>query len=179
MHGRPVLGPPGFESVPYLAAPVVGDSVQQRPRPAVWRSTIAHARAYAEALFCEEDGKPNAERIEWLLNEFAAFLEASALGGRRARMTLSLCLFACQWLAPLFIRRMGPLTELSISDRITALDRMERSSLGPATLAPKAMLCLLWFENPAVQKETDTVPTCLTQIHRRYHAEAIAAEVTT
>lgn len=131
-----------------------------------------HAREFAEALFCEEHSPASPERLDWLMAEFAAFIEGSNISGLRARWTLALCLFACHWLAPLFIRRMGPLGELDVADRIRALDRMERSSLGPATLAPKAMLCLLWFENPSVQKETSTQPSCLTQLRRRSSVEA-------
>ena len=167
-----VQGPPGYESVSYLAPPRAGDNVVERPRPSVWPSTMAHAREFAEALFCEEHSPVSAERLDWLMAEFADFIEGSNASGLRARWTLALCLFACHWLAPLFIRRLGPLGELDVADRILALDRMERSSLGPATLAPKAMLCLLWFENPSVQRETATEPSCLIQLGRRPSVEA-------
>jgi hypothetical protein len=129
----------------------------------IWRGTLAHTRSFAEALFSDQDKPASAQRIDWLVCEFEAFLSASAAAGARAPLTLGLCLWVCEWIAPLFIRKLGPLTELALEDRVRALDRMERSALGPCTLAPKAMLCLLWFEHPEVQRETRTEPSCMTE----------------
>lgn len=116
------------------------------------------ARAVAEALFANEDGPADPARIEWVAAELMDFM-ARATG--RARLLLTLSLFALSWVAPLFVWSIGPLAALELDKRATALERVEKSVLGPASLASKAMLGLLWFEHPDTQRETRTEVTCL------------------
>lgn len=116
------------------------------------------ARAVAEALFANEDGPADPERIEWVVAELMDFM-ARAPG--RARLLLTLSLFALTWVAPFFVWGFGSLGSLELDKRAVALERVEQSLLGPAALASKAMLCLLWFEHPDTQRETHTEVTCL------------------
>jgi hypothetical protein len=74
---------------------------------------------------------------------------------------MRLALFFLTWVAPLFIRRFGPLGALPLDARARALGRVEAGAFATAVLAPKAILCFLWFEAPETQRETRTVPTCL------------------
>ena len=65
------------------------------------------------------------------------------------------------WIAPLVVWRLGPLESLPVDLRVEALERIEGSALGFIALAPKAMLCLMWFEHPDTQRETHTEISCL------------------
>jgi hypothetical protein len=129
-----------------------------RPPTPVSARTLAHATAFAEALFSTEDGPPDPARVAWLVEDLRDFLGRA---GGSARLTLGACLFACYWLAPLFIGRLPTLADLAPDERARALDKVERTALGPIALGPKAILCMLWFEHPETQRETDTAPTCL------------------
>jgi hypothetical protein len=119
---------------------------------------VEAARGVAEALFAGADGPADPARIEWVVGELMDFM-ARAPG--RARLLLTLSLFALTWVAPLFVWGLGPLGSLDLEKRAAALERVEKSFLGPAALASKAMLCLLWFEHPDTQRETHTEVTCL------------------
>jgi hypothetical protein len=151
-----------------LNGPDEGDSVIERPLHPVSEKTLARARVFAEALFSTEAGPPDRARIDWLIEDFRDFLGRA---GGNARLVLWACLLACHWLAPLFIRRLPTLADLSIEERAVALERVERSSFGPIVLGPKAILCLLWFEHPDTQRETRTEPSCLLPvIHEGGHS---------
>jgi hypothetical protein len=121
-------------------------------------AVLRRARHVAEALFATEGGSPEAARIDRLMADFADFL-GRAPG--RGRLVMGFALFFLTWLAPLFIRRLGPLGALSLDERARALARVEAGGFATAALAPKAILCFLWFEAPETQRETGTVPTCL------------------
>ncbi|MGZ3418334.1 MAG: hypothetical protein ACXWUG_00060 [Polyangiales bacterium] len=153
----PVIpGPPGHEHLPHLPPPE--HHVRDRkvtPMPAGARRA---ARVVAEALFSPDGEAPDAERLDWLEEDFSDFY-ARAHGN--ARMILRLSLFALMWVAPLFAFKFGTLAMLSIRARIEVLEKFEGSFLAPAALAVKAMLCILWFEHPATQLETNTAPTCM------------------
>lgn len=149
---------PAFSLPPPLKGPDEGDSVTERPPHPVSDKTLARARVFAEALFSTEDGPPDPARVEWHIQDFRDFLGRA---GGNARLVLWACLLACNWLAPLFIRRLPTLADLSPEERAHALDRVERTSFGPIALGPKAILCMLWFEHPDTQRETRTEPSCL------------------
>jgi hypothetical protein len=151
-------GPPGFAHVPYLPAPRSSDEVLARAPHPVGEFVLHRARAFAEALFSTDEGPPPPARIAWLMEDLRDFLGRA---GGNARMILQGCLLACDLIAPLFIRRAARLTDLSVPERIAALERVEHSALGPIALGPKAILCMLWFEHPDTQRETDTAPSCL------------------
>jgi hypothetical protein len=148
----------GFSLPVPLAPPAVGDAVHERPRYPVGERTLARARVFAEALFSTDEGPPDPARVAWLIDDLRDFLGRS---GGNARLVLWACLLACSWLAPLFIRRLPTLADLSPEDRARALDAVEQTSFGPIALGPKAILCMLWFEHPDTQRETRTEPSCL------------------
>jgi len=116
------------------------------------------ARVVAEALFSPDGSMPDDERLTFIERDFGDFY-ARAQGN--ARLILRLSLFVLMWIAPLLVFRPGPLSGLSISQRAHALERLEGSPLAPAALAVKAMLCILWFEHPTTQAETNTEPSCM------------------
>lgn len=153
-HGEPAA----FTLPTPLAHPVKGDAVHERPAHPVHEPTLARARVFAEALFSTESGPPDRARLDWLIEDLRDFLSRA---GGNARLVLWACLLACNWLAPLFIRRMPTLADLTPDERALALDRVERTSFGPIALGPKAILCMLWFEHPETQRETRTEPSCL------------------
>jgi hypothetical protein len=119
------------------------------PARAFARSVRA-AKAVAEALFSSADGPPPAERIEWLGRELQLFLDRA---GWRASVFYRLGLWMVSLVAPLFIRRLGPLRTLSVPLRISALNRMERSAVASAVLGVKAILCIIYYEHPDAARE--------------------------
>ena len=82
----------------------------------------------------------------------------------RARLILRAALFALTFIAPLFVFIPVPLGWLSVRRRVQALERLEASPLGPAALAVKAILCMLWFEHDTTRAETNTPATCLRKV---------------
>ncbi len=153
-----LVGPPGRESLALLPPPAPDADVRQRrvslPPPRVKRA----ARVVAEALFSTEAGPPDAERLDWVAQDLMEFMARSP---GRARMILRLALWALTFLTPLFVFAPVPLGWLAVPTRVKALERMEHSVLGPAALAVKAMLCMLWFEHPTTRVETNTPVSCL------------------
>lgn len=102
-------------------------------------------RAFAEALFSDEASPPPNDRLEWALEDLENFL---ALSGGRARAVFQASMLAVTTLAPLTIRRAGPLWRLSIPHRIEAIEQFERTPLGLAVFGAKAMLCIVYYEHP-------------------------------
>jgi hypothetical protein len=151
------LSPPGFPSVAPLPAPHPLDDVRARPVAPAPESALRRARAVAQVLFASPSGPPDAERMDWLMADFANFL-MTAPG--RARWILQLSLFAVSVVAPLLIFRLAPLGLLSVPSRIRALERFEHSVFSPALLAVKAILCFMWFEHPRTRAELDLPATC-------------------
>lgn len=117
-------------------------------------TVLARVRAFAEALFSTAEGAPPAERLDWLTREFADYLVKA---GGRARLILSLALFAVSWLAPLMVDEWPTIVRLDRLTRIRALERMEASFLSAAVLAVKAFLCVIYYEHPDVQREVGYV----------------------
>ena len=155
----PVLGPPGHEHLAQLPAPAPEDDVRSRALSLPPRHVERAARAVAEALFATEAGEaPDAERLDWVARDLMDFMARSS---GRAYLILRAALFALTFIAPLFVFMPVPLTWLSLRRRVHALERMEASPLGPAALAVKAILCMLWFEHPVTRVETNTPATCL------------------
>ena len=106
-------------------------------------------RAVAEAVFATEDGAPPAERLDWVCDDLDDFF---ARCGARSRWVFRLSLLVVGIVAPLLARRARSLGSLSLADRIDALERLERSKLGLALLAVKAMLCVVYYEHPDVTR---------------------------
>jgi len=111
---------------------------------------LGSARAFAEALFADEDGPPPAERMDWLMRDLEDFVDQA---GVRVRAILTGGLFAATWVAPALSGHAPPLSRLSISERCRALDKLERSPLGLPLLAVKAVVCILYYEHPDVLRE--------------------------
>ena len=141
-----------------LAPPPAHVAVRAREADAVPAAVEERVAAIAEALFATEAGAPDPKRIAWVCADFADFV-SRAQG--RGRLVLLLSVWFLTWIAPLLVRRLGPLGSMPIEARVAVLERVEGSSLGFIALAPKAMLCLMWFEHPDTQRETKTETTCL------------------
>lgn len=155
----PVLkGPPGYEHIPPLPPADPAVDVRRRRARAVPAAVRETARTVAEALFSPDGSPPDTARLEFIEEDFGDFYARS---NGSARLVLRLSLFALMWVAPWFIFRPLPLSSLSLPQRARALERLESSPLGPAALAVKAMLCVLWFEHPTTQAETNTAASCL------------------
>lgn len=114
--------------------------------------------AIAEAIFCTHDGAPPRARLDWLERELEDFL---ARAGKQTRLVLGLATLAVSVAAPLLSLRFAPLRRLPVKERVRALARMEDSPFGAPVLAVKALLCVLYYENPDVQLEVGFDGQCL------------------
>jgi hypothetical protein len=132
-------------------------AVRAREVDLVSASFEVRLRAIAEALFATDAGAPDPARVAWVCADFADF--ASRAAGR-GRFVLLASVWFLTWLAPLVVWRFGPLSSLPLALRAEALERVESSAIGFIALAPKAMLCLMWFEHPDTQRETHTETSC-------------------
>ena len=141
-----------------LAPPPAHVAVRAREADAVPAAFEMRVAAIAEALFATEAGAPDPKRVAWLCADFADFV-SRAQG--RGRLIMMLSVWFLTWLAPFVVWRLGPLGTLPIEKRTEALERVEGSGIGFIALAPKAMLCMMWFEHPDTQRETKTEVTCL------------------
>ncbi len=111
---------------------------------------LIHLRAFAEALFSNEEGAPPADRIDWLMGEMGDYLDRA---GPAARFIFGLSLYVVAIAAPLFIRRLPMLGSLEVPERVRALTHMEESFASAPVLAVKAFLCVVYYEHPEVQRE--------------------------
>lgn len=122
---------------------------------------LVAVHALAEALFSTEAGPPPRDRLDWLTREYDDFLGRA---GARARLLLGLSLFAVSVLAPLFgLRSAMTLRYLPLPDRITAVERLERSVFAMPLLGVKAILSLLYYEHPDAAREIGFTGGCLKQ----------------
>jgi len=119
--------------------------------------SLRTARAVAEALFSSEQGPPPHARLDWLTRDVDDFV---AHAGSRARLLFRLSLFVVALVAPLLIGRLTRLSRLTVDERAEALDRFERSPVGPALLAVKAILCVLYYEHPDAAREIGFDGSC-------------------
>jgi len=107
-------------------------------------------RAFAEAYFSRDEGPPDAERIEWLVDDFDDFV---AHLGRRARGLVVACLLPLTHLAPTLIGRRGRFSQLPLALRIEALDRLEKSPAALSLFALKTIASLCYYEHPEAAAE--------------------------
>ena len=115
-------------------------------------------RLFAETLFSDLDGPPPPDRIARLAQDATALVSATT---QRARLLFQLCLFAVLWAAPLFVFRAPGLSRLPLAGRVAALESMESSPTGAAlVLAIKAVLCVLWYEQPENHAAIGGDPFC-------------------
>jgi hypothetical protein len=115
-------------------------------------------RAIASTLFTTEAGVPEGDRLDWLCDDLDDFLGRS---GPRARGLLRLCVTAITWLGPLHARRLGPFHALDPATQTLALERMEQGPLGLAVFGAKTLLCIVWYEHPAVARAAGYDGRCL------------------
>ncbi len=114
--------------------------------------------ALAEALFATDAGAPPPERLAWLVDDLDDFL---AQAGPRARGVFTLCLTALALGAPLFARRLGGFSSMPLSERSSALERLERSPLALALFGAKALLCIVYYEHPEAALHAGNDGLCL------------------
>jgi hypothetical protein len=127
----------------------VDQSAKERPAPVPtgWKRALA---AVAEAVFADEDGAPDRQRIYWVVDQTRQYAED--VGGK-ATLVFRLGLFATNWVAPLFAGKLPPMRRLSVADRVRALESYEASPLGLSLFAVKVFLSIPWFEHPDVARE--------------------------
>ncbi len=152
------FGPPGREHLGLLPEPSAADDVRNRQLVLPPARVRLAARAVAEALFFAEAQPADPARLDWVAADLMDFMARST---GRAHLILRAALCVLTWVAPLFVFTPVPLAWLPVRRRVQALERLELSPLGPAALAVKAMLCMIWFEHPDTQRETGTEPTGL------------------
>lgn len=121
------------------------DTARSREGLSPWASAMT--RAVAATLFATEEGDAPADRLDWLCDDLDDFLARS---GARSRAMFRLCLTAIAYVAPLYAKRLGPFHALDAPTRARALERMERGPFGLALFGAKALLCIVWYEHPAV-----------------------------
>ncbi len=115
------------------------------------RLSLRAARAFIEALFSSDDvTAAPADRMDWLQGELDGLLcKASWRPGGVYKLLLLLICFV----SPLHLGRPQPLWRLSVADRVRALRAMERGPLASVVLAAKAIICMIYYEHPAVARE--------------------------
>jgi hypothetical protein len=119
---------------------------------------LATVEALAEALFSTEAGAPPRERLKWLSRELDDFM---ARAGARSRLVLRASVLCIAVVAPLLIRKLGPLRSLPLAQRTEALERMESGTFALPLLAVKAILCILYYEHPDAAREIGFDGRCM------------------
>ncbi len=104
----------------------------------------------AEALFATHIGSPPPGRLYWLISELQDFLLGA---GFKARLLMSVSAALATWLSPLRLRRAPPVSRLTVSEGIEALEALEASALGTPLFALKAILSLIYYEHPDAAEE--------------------------
>jgi hypothetical protein len=107
-------------------------------------------RALAEALFCAPEGPPPAARLDWLDAEVAD-VYCLADGGIRFLIRLSVLLVSV--LTSLYVGRLTPMRRLPLELRMRGLGRLERGSFAGPLMILKALICLIYYEHPDVERE--------------------------
>jgi heme/copper-type cytochrome/quinol oxidase subunit 1 len=103
-------------------------------------------RAFAESFFATDEGKPDAEHLDWALDELGQML---AHAGVRARFLFRMSVFTMTYLVPLVLMGMPRrFSQLADPDRLEALHRAERSPAGLAVFLVRAMISFTYYEHP-------------------------------
>lgn len=143
---------------PHASLPVVADRDpyvidgwdSRASRSGLPPRALRAARAVAEGLFSTDDGPPPRDRLDYLERDLADFFGHVTL---RARLLFRACLATVFWLSPLLVSRLPPLSRLSTSDRVRALERMEATPLSLPLLGAKAILCIVYYEHPDAARD--------------------------
>ena len=123
------------------------DEVDSIPKPSGWTRRVA---SIAEVFFAEDGEAPPEDRIWWTSERVRDFCDR--VGGK-AVFAFRLSLFAVTWIAPLLSLRLPIIGRHSLADRMSIIDRFERSPFGMSIFALKAFLCMHYFEHPDVARE--------------------------
>lgn len=149
----------------------VPDAVRPGPGLSPW--TKRAAVAMAEALYATREGPPSAERLTRLTEDLDDFTRRA---GPQARRSLWLCLVAVSLMVPMFLRRFAAFASLPVQARIEGLARMEASPLGVAFFGAKAILCIVWYEQPEGAAHVGYDGQCLTALRRARDGAALPTE---
>ncbi len=99
------------------------------------------------------DGGPPAERLDALVRELDDYV---SFASRTLRFGLLLMLELLRFAPVILLWRFATFESLALGDRVRVLERMEQSRFVPLMVvfaAYKAILCLLYFEQPAEQRD--------------------------
>lgn len=108
--------------------------------------------------------------MQWFVDDVDDFVAHLNL---RAALLFRLCLFVVTWVAPLLVGRIAPLSSLSMSERIAALDALERTSASLALFGARAVTSLCYYEHPDAAAELGWDRKCLSAV--RAEASRVAA----
>lgn len=150
----------------------VPDAVRPGPGLSPW--TRRASSAMAEALFSTREGPPSSARLARLLEDLDDF---TGRAGPQARRSLWLCLVAVSLLVPILLRRFTSFASLPVDERVEGLARMEASPLGVPFFGAKAILCVVWYEQPESAAHAGYDAQCLTMVRRSKQGEALTPEV--
>ena len=110
-----------------------------------------NAIALAEALWSRDGTSgPPGERLRVFAEDLSDFVGHL---NTRARLLFVTCLAVITWLSPLVIGRMPRLARLDVSDRVRAIQALEQTPASLALLAAKAIVAIVWFEQPENARE--------------------------
>lgn len=119
------------------------------------------AIALAEALW-SRDGitAPPHDRLRSFAEDLSDFVGHLNL---RARLLFLACLATITWLSPIFVGRMPTLGRLALFDRVRAIRALETTPASLALFATKAIVSLVWFEQPGAAQEIGWDQRCKTR----------------
>jgi len=123
-----------------------------RPR----REGLSEARkrdaiALAETLWSRDGASaPPLDRLRPFADDLSDFVGHL---NTRARLLFITCLAVITWIAPLVIGRMPRLARLDVADRVRAIHALEQTPASLALLAAKAIVAMVWFEQPGNAQE--------------------------
>ena len=174
----------GYSSpVATLAAvdPKLPSSARERARhpfPADERglspSAKVEVRAFAEAFFSRDGSAPPRERLDWVVRELDDMLGHA---GARPRFVVRACLLTITWLVPLVLMgRLARFGQLTVPERIVALERTERSPAALAFFALRAVTSIVYYEHPDAAREIGWDQECMGVTPRRLPVLASDAE---
>lgn len=107
--------------------------------------------------------------MHWFVDDLDDFVAHLNL---RARLLFRACLFTATWLAPLAIGRFAALASLPLTQRIAALDALERTPLSLALFGARAIVSLVYYEHPDAAAELGWDRQCLGAVRRAASSEA-------
>ena len=114
-------------------------------------------RLFAETLFSDLDGPPPPDRIAWLAQDATALVSATT---QRARFCFSSVCLPCCGPRRFCVSRTGAFTIAARRTGRSAGIDGEQSDGAALVLAIKAVLCVLWYEQPENHAAIGGDPFC-------------------